>query len=159
MQSAHDRGQIIIWLGSLCILYCLTRPWIAYWATQRTYNISWAIWRSWAPENPLCVQQRSTPYRRQSVPKGTILSPKEPECSRRNQRVSPKEPYHIFGRWPATPYSPILVRQYKYTTCSCLMQNWITDTYLQILYPHISQKHRILTLQVWRYLPCVWQQR
>ena len=74
--------------------------------------------------------------------------PKEPYCPRKDQsvpegtRVSPKEPYHIFGRWPATPYSPILVRQYKYTTCSCLMQNWITDTYSQILYLHISQIHR-----------------
>ncbi|PON51215.1 hypothetical protein PanWU01x14_217760 [Parasponia andersonii] len=68
-----------------------------------------------SPKNPLCVQQRSTPYHHQSVPEGTIVSPKGPECSRRNQSV-PKEPYHIFGRWPATPYSPILVGQYKYTT-------------------------------------------
>ncbi|PON56837.1 hypothetical protein TorRG33x02_295180, partial [Trema orientale] len=40
--------------------------------------------------------------------------PKEPYCPRKDHsvpegtRVSPKEPYHIFGRWPATPYSPIL---------------------------------------------------
>ena len=76
-------------------------------------NISRRMEVSSLPENPLCVHQRSSPYRYQSVPEGTRT-----ECSRRNQnRVFPKEPE--FGRWPATPYSPILFRQYKYTTCSC----------------------------------------
>ena len=93
MQSAHDREQIIIWLGSLCILYCLTRLWIAYWATQRSYNISWAVWRSRVPntsQTPLCTAEvhpippSECSRRNHIVPERTRVFPKEPECPRRN---------------------------------------------------------------------------
>ena len=153
IQSAHDREQI---LGSLCILYCLIRPWITYWATQKhiTYH---ELYGGLKPQKIPSVYSRGPPHtavrvfpkepycprRNQSVLEGTR------ECLRRNQSVSPKELYHIFGRWPATPYSPILVRQYKYTTCSCLMQSWIINAYVHISTNSIStyfpdlQKHII----------------
>ncbi|PON48645.1 hypothetical protein PanWU01x14_236100, partial [Parasponia andersonii] len=40
--------------------------------------------------------QRSTPYHRQSVPEGTIVSPKGPECSQRNQSVPEGTISHIW---------------------------------------------------------------
>ena len=110
MQSAHDRGQIIIWLGSLCILYCLTRPWIAYWATQIAYNISWAVWRSRVPntsQTPLCTAEvhpippSECSRRNHIVPERTRVFPKEPECPRRNHitylGAGPPHPIHQYS--------------------------------------------------------------
>ena len=82
-------------------------------------------------KSPLCTV-KVLPCRYQNIPEGTRIK---------------------FERWPAIPYSPILFRQYKYTTC---LYVHISRIFHRIAYLGISQNHinkNFLTLQVRHYLP------